>query len=82
MYKFVKDLLNGLDYLYSERKISHGDIKPANILLMEEDISIIKIADFGIAHKMREDTMKSGKSGCSKIQGSVPYYSPEMLLKL
>ena len=44
----LKHVLAGLAYLHEE-KIIHGDVKPAKILLTNEDPSEWKLTDFGLS---------------------------------
>jgi tetratricopeptide (TPR) repeat protein len=55
------------------RGVVHRDIKPENLLLSDERITRIKIADFGVA---RAVDVPHGEPG---LAGSIPYMSPEQL---
>ncbi|MBE6903935.1 MAG: PASTA domain-containing protein [Ruminococcaceae bacterium] len=67
---FTGQILNALKHAH-ERGIVHRDIKPHNIMLLED--GTIKVADFGIARVSKFDTVTM----TDKAIGSVHYISPE-----
>lgn len=67
---FSRQILRALQHAHN-RGIIHRDIKPQNIMLLED--GTIKVADFGIAMFYNEEC--SAPSG--KAIGSVHYISPE-----
>ena len=48
-----------MEFLYNVIRIAHCDLKPANILKMDDDYNLM-IADFGISKKLKENTLKFG----------------------
>lgn len=67
---FVIQILRALQHAH-DKGIVHRDIKPQNIMLLED--GTIKVADFGIARFSRGET----RTMTEKAIGSVHYISPE-----
>lgn len=72
--RFLQQLAAALKYM-REKKLSHLDLKPSNILLKSKSNPVLKIGDFGLAQHMPEDD-----TNCT-IKGSPLYMAPEILLK-
>lgn len=68
-----KQILNAISHLH-EKNISHGDIKPANILF--DDYYRPKIGDFGMAQYHEDQFFLKSSYMCSPA-----YASPEVLLR-
>ncbi|KAI9781429.1 MAG: hypothetical protein M1839_006023 [Geoglossum umbratile] len=64
-------LFNGVKYLH-DRDIVHRDIKPENILLVDRNLTV-KIADFGLAKIIGEDSFTT------TLCGTPSYVAPEIL---
>ena len=70
----IKQLLNALSYLHYSCDICHRDIKPENIMFTEKnDISHIKLLDFGLSSDSFESKLKM--QNC----GTITYMAPEQI---
>lgn len=70
---FVRQILDGLDYLHKQN-IIHRDIKGANILV--DNKGSVKISDFGISKKIEAEFLTSNRVS---LQGSVFWMAPEVV---
>ncbi len=77
IWKFIKDVANGLAYLH-DNDIIHRDIKPDNILIDEQGNYVI--TDFGLSTKMRSTLRKASarQNKTTDQSGTIGYMAPEM----
>lgn len=69
IYEIFKKILDGIEFIH-EKKISHGDIKPQNILVRDD---IIKITDFGTSKYIENVFIKTIDG-----EGTMAYMAPEI----
>ncbi|CAH0492896.1 unnamed protein product [Peronospora farinosa] len=70
---FLHELAKGMQCLW-ERNLIHRDLKPQNLLLVEDSAtSVLKIADFGFARHLATTSM------AETLCGSPLYMAPEIL---
>ena len=74
MFQWTGCLIRAIDYLH-EMKIKHKDLKPANILIMNEQVLI---ADFGISKDLIDAETTASLSANGDI-GTRMYCAPEVL---
>nr|XP_046227951.1 proto-oncogene serine/threonine-protein kinase mos [Scatophagus argus] len=75
--RYSTDIVQGLQFLHSHNVV-HLDIKPANVLVSNEDVC--KIADFGCSLKLdRGCEVSSVSPHVSHVGGTYTHRSPELL---
>ncbi|XP_051548617.1 death-associated protein kinase 2-like [Myxocyprinus asiaticus] len=72
--EFIKQILNGVQYLHS-MKIAHFDLKPENIMLLDNNVQLprIKLIDFGLAHRIKDGVE------FKNIFGTPEFVAPEIV---
>lgn len=72
----VPDLCDALQYAH-DKGVIHRDIKPENILLSTD--GSVKIADFGLARILGNDSHQETLTGTHQVMGTLRYMAPEQL---
>lgn len=70
-------IANALNYLHSEQKILHGDIKSGNVLI-RGDFEAVKLCDFGVALRLKDD-LSGLKNPRDRYIGTEPWKCKEAL---
>ena len=73
--KIMIQVCAALKYAH-QHSVVHRDLKPGNIMLLENEADFVKVLDFGLA-LIGENTRKITQSG--EFWGSPPYASPEQV---
>ncbi|KAK1222896.1 hypothetical protein PQX77_014318, partial [Marasmius sp. AFHP31] len=76
-HSLASDIASGLAYLH-DRKIVHGDMKGANVLITPELRACI--ADFGLSHVADSHALKLTTSVTSRSRGTMRWLAPELLI--
>lgn len=71
--RFLQQLASALQYL-RQHNVSHMDLKPSNLLIKGSNPPILKVADFGFAQHLEENSKDRG------LKGSPLYMAPEIFL--
>ncbi|XP_012886575.1 PREDICTED: proto-oncogene serine/threonine-protein kinase mos [Dipodomys ordii] len=74
-FKYSLDVAKGLLFLHSQ-SIVHLDLKPANILISEQDVC--KIGDFGCSEKLEE--LHGSRARPPPLGGTYTHRAPELLI--
>ncbi|KAA6380575.1 MAG: putative protein kinase domain protein, partial [Streblomastix strix] len=69
-WKFIFQMASAIGFLH-QNKILHRDMKPENILLLEDNT--VKLSDFGISKQLQGDIISAGT-----MCGTELYLSPEL----
>ncbi|XP_002133447.1 lymphokine-activated killer T-cell-originated protein kinase [Drosophila pseudoobscura] len=79
IFKMIMDIAKALDYLHTEAKLLHGDLKSFNVLVKGE-FEICKLCDFGVSLPLDEknEVKISGEYGLRYV-GTTLWSAPEVI---
>ena len=71
VHLIMKEILTVTKFIH-DHGVSHGDMKLENIMIIDDNVSLIKLIDFGLATAVDDEPFR----------GSEPYLSPETAMGL
>ncbi len=74
--RIAVQVMSALEHAH-KKGVIHRDLKPGNIMLIDNEDDFVKVVDFGLA-KLEEAGRKLTRAG--EIWGSPPYMSPEQAM--
>ena len=77
--RMIIDISSALDYLHTEAKLLHGDVKSHNILV-KGDFEICKLCDFGVSLPLNYDGVVNSKENPQlHYVGTIAWCAPEVI---
>ncbi|XP_041482629.1 lymphokine-activated killer T-cell-originated protein kinase-like [Lytechinus variegatus] len=76
IYRVALSLASALSYLHNDLKYLHGDLKSGNVLV-KGDFETVKLCDFGVALKLRDD-LNGLENPTDDYIGSQPWNAMEV----
>ena len=73
---YFTQMLQGLNYLHSNKNLCHRDLNPRNILVDENENFGLKIVDYGFMCRLQGE---DGSGVLTKQAGTPVYMAPEIL---
>lgn len=79
--RLIATAARALDALHTKGGLSHGDIKPANILFTRtaDGEELVKIADFGLSSELLQQAQQADVENPRFVFGTPGYIAPELL---